>query len=211
MLATLDLLSSHIDVAGLQIPGTISGQPLGDRRPPMSVGRNLKAIVPTSISVMPRQLSLPNERHWETALIATARRLAGLKQGWDGEGSIPVERGLLDEATLLVRQSLQGSLRAVCPYLVPGGDGSIQIEWHRKHGELELDLATDGSRWIWVRDHDTGEEFEGENEKALALFSRWAPWMAAPRNNEIDVHYAPNTSIYGTLTELQIYQNNSVS
>ncbi|WP_271504344.1 hypothetical protein [Bradyrhizobium sp. CCBAU 11357] len=76
----------------------------------------------------------------------------------------------------------------VAPRLVPGGDGSLQIEWHTRRGELELDLDTDGAMSIWVRDHATGAEFDGDGEEAFALFYRWAPWIAAR------VHHAPHAA-----------------
>jgi hypothetical protein len=68
--------------------------------------------------------------------------------------------------------------QAAAPYLVPGGDGSVQVEWHEKHGELELDVDRGGNLSIWGRDHRNGAEFEGEAEMAIDLFYRWAPWVA---------------------------------
>ncbi len=123
------------------------------------------------------------EVFWLDMLSASARRLSALNPGWDGPGSVPISRTALFTATSLTLSALKGLDRAVAPYLVPGGDGSVQIEWHEKHGELELDVSPSGDLWIWGRDHITGAEYEGENDVALALFLRTAPRLAAIQVN----------------------------
>jgi hypothetical protein len=89
---------------------------------------------------------------------------------------------------VFVRSALDGIDDVDPPQLVPGGDGSVQIEWHARHAELEFDIDDGGGMSIWVRDHRSGAEFDGENEKALALFYRWAPWVASRLR---DVHHVP--------------------
>ncbi|MCA1418615.1 hypothetical protein [Bradyrhizobium sp. BRP23] len=87
---------------------------------------------------------------------------------------------ILARALFYVDTALKdGASDLVAPRLVPGGDGSLQIEWHTRRGELELDIDTDGSMSIWVRDHASGAEFDGDDEEAFALFYRWAPWIAS--------------------------------
>lgn len=164
----------------------------------------------TALSV-PKEFPLTPKTDWATFLSESVQRLAALRAGWDGVGSIPIRRTLLDEATRIVRQALSGAKNAVPPYLVPGGDGSIQVEWHQKNGELEFDLAADGSRWIWIRDHLSGQEIEGENEGAVALFSRWAPRIGAVPDDEGDVSVATNTSILGITTRPAFYKDHPIT
>ncbi len=123
---------------------------------------------------------------WTYHLKASAGRIMSLQAGWDGPGSVPVAPSALFTATQNTRQALHGLQQAVAPYLVPGGDGSVQVEWHEKHGELELDIDVNGGLSIWGREHSTGAEFEGINEKALDLFFRWAPWMASISSDVVD-------------------------
>ena len=97
--------------------------------------------------------------------------------------------------------------------LVPGGDGSLQIEWHEKDGELEYDLSVEGSRSIWIRDHRTGEQIEGDDDRADALFSRWNgsvsvwpvddDWLCVPSGE----HVLP----LGTLGGSSFYSYNSIT
>jgi hypothetical protein len=123
---------------------------------------------------------------WMSLLASNARRLSELKAGWDGPGSVPISQKTLFRATVYVRSSLENLTGVSAPRLVPGGDGSVQIEWHAKHGELEFDIDSRGDTSIWIRDHRNGAEFDGENEAAVALFYRWAPWVASRQRDDFD-------------------------
>lgn len=132
-------------------------------------------------------MSGPNP--WELVLSSRAQRLASLGRGWDGPGSIPINKSVLRRAAALAADALSGVRDASAPCLVPGGDGSLQIEWHEIHGELELDIAADGKLSLWGKNHLTSGEFEGEDDEALALFYRWAPWIAS---QAVDVDHEPD-------------------
>jgi hypothetical protein len=129
---------------------------------------------------------------WRAQLGANAQGLAALRAGWDGPGSIPISPETLARAVFYVDSALRDcSNDMIPPRLVPGGDGSVQIEWHTRHGELELDIDDQGRASIWIRNHLSHAEFDGEDETALALFYRWAPWVAAPERHAVDVLAAP--------------------
>ena len=100
------------------------------------------------------------EPRWANVFAFRAQSIGSLTRGWDGPGSVAINRRLLFEAVRIVEKALIGARNAVAPYLVPGGDGSLQIEWHEKDGEFEYDLSVEGSRSIWIRDHRTGEQIE---------------------------------------------------
>jgi hypothetical protein len=124
---------------------------------------------------------------WSCVLREAASRVRELRPGWDGPGSKAIARSAIFLAETIVRNAIEGRPAAVAPYLVPSGDGSVQIEWHERNGELELLVDENGSLYIWGRSHFYGQEFEGEGEKALALFARWAPQFAAGYHDEVDV------------------------
>jgi hypothetical protein len=119
-------------------------------------------------------------------LTSNAHRIAELKAGWDGPGSICLSAKALFLATTYTRNALQGLSDVTSPQLVPGGDGSIQVEWHAKHGELELDIDAHGRPTIWIRDHRNGAEFDAEDDAAIALFYRWAPWVASELRDDLN-------------------------
>lgn len=124
---------------------------------------------------------------WRSVVGESAFRLRELRAGWDGPCSKPISRKVIYNAECLINEALRGSDLAVAPYLVPSGDGGIQIEWHERNGELELSISPYGEIYFWSRSHASGQEFEAEGERALAFFSRWAPWLAASGNDALDV------------------------
>jgi hypothetical protein len=132
-----------------------------------------------------------SEPAWVATFNANHRRVASLRPGWDGPGSIRISPRALYTASRITRRALGLIGEAVAPYIVPGGDGSVQLEWHERHGELELDIDCNGHVSIWGRDHRTCAEFEADGEEAIALFYRWAPWTAAGSTNVSDVPVAP--------------------
>jgi len=124
---------------------------------------------------------------WKSRLSANARSLSDLRPGWDGPASLDIPERLVVRTVFYVQTVLEGVANALAPRLVPGGDGSIQIEWHTKRGELEFDIDSHGNMSIWGRDHLSGAEFSGEDEKALALFYRWAPRLASRQADALHV------------------------
>lgn len=135
---------------------------------------------PPEPTTQPRRVEEGDQPIWKRQLSANANGISSLKAGWDGPGSVPISREILSRAMFYIESALKAATGDVAaPRLVPGGDGSIQIEWHTRRGELEFDLDTGGEMSIWIRDHASGAEFDGEGEKAFALFYRWASWVAS--------------------------------
>lgn len=155
------------------------------------------AAVSAKAPVRPQNAaSVTREPEWIGRLTNSARRLASLRAGWDGQGSIPVSQKALFLATCHTRFALKDVDDVSAPHLVPGGDGSLQVEWHARHGELELDINPRGDMSIWIRDHRSGAEFDGENEAALALFYRWAPWVASQQHHGPDAAHQAQVPLF---------------
>jgi hypothetical protein len=191
-------LSTTIDPAPVVIPGGESaGRANGyaaGTRPPPPIAATLTAFVvePPAGAVsgtLSRQASsIEGPLQWQAAIWARVRELSALAPGWDGPGSSKVSTDALYTATGITRLALEGQPGAVAPYIVPGGDGSVQIEWHEEHAELELDIGSDGTHFsVWGRDHRSGVEFEGEDAEAINLFFRWAPRVATHPGDVADV------------------------
>jgi len=140
-----------------------------------------------------------NRPSWNDQLSANAHSVLSLRPGWDGPGSIAISATLLSRAMFYVESAIKANATSdAAPRLVPGGDGSIQIEWHTRRGELEFDLDTDGAMSIWIRNHASGAEFDGEGEEALSLFYRWAPWISSR------LHDAPHAPTAAQMAFLEV-------
>jgi hypothetical protein len=151
------------------------------------------------------------EPAWAFDLSLRAERIKALRKGWDGIKSVPISPTIIEFAQNLVKEALITAGTASAPYLSPGGDGSLQVEWHTKTGEIELDISAGGNASVWIRSRNSDEEFEAEDEGALSLFARWAPRVAKTMDNERDVPLASNTSIYGSEAQLPFYKDDTIS
>lgn len=168
-----------------QVSGSLS------ERPDWMLGYSI--VRPAAIIPQSKPLDATS-KNWKSVLSDNVRGLSSLAQGWDGPKSIPISPAVLSRAVFFVETALESvgtssDVLVAPPRLVPGGDGSIQIEWHNKRGELELDIDADGATHIWINDRLNGVEFDGEGEKALALFYRWAPWIASQRGHVVDASF----------------------
>lgn len=131
----------------------------------------------TGTFIAPSPLKAPRSM-WMIELDQAAMRVRALQPGWDGPRSGVVAESVIRRAVALASEALCGLAEPAAPYLMPAGDGSLQIEWDRKHAKLEFCLEPDGSLDFWSRDLRTGAEREADGAAALALFRRWAPWAA---------------------------------
>lgn len=69
-------------------------------------------------------------------------QLEQLKTGWDGYNGIGVKPEVSTETINLLSDIC--TTETPCPSLVPGSDGSVQVEWASGGIELEIDIYGDG-------------------------------------------------------------------
>ena len=148
---------------------------------------------------------------WAFDLSVRSSRIVNLTDGWDGPRSVHINQQLIEKAQRIIKDALMPARRPSAPYLVPGGDGSLQIEWHTRLGDIELDLSPTGEVYLWGKSGASGDEFEADDEKALDLFSRWASRIAEAMDNERYVPSSSNTSIYGSEARLPLFADDTVS
>ena len=80
---------------------------------------------------------LPRSR-WVTELRDRFDELTSLPRGWDGYAGRPVSFTCAQfDANLIERLYVEG---VPAPQLVPGSDGTVQIEWHRNQFDVEIDV-----------------------------------------------------------------------
>lgn len=75
---------------------------------------------------------------WVVDLAPRFDELTSLTVGWDGYNGLPVSFSCAQfAANLLERLCVE---KVPSPHLVPGSDGTIQIEWHRNQFDVEIEV-----------------------------------------------------------------------
>ena len=99
--------------------------------------------------------------------------LLHLPKGWDGSDSMPVKNEIADSALRVLCHIYQDQLPI--PSLVPGADGSLQIEWHCGHYDIELDILEPNLIDAWRKNIKT--DVEDEDEISTTDFKDVGTWM----------------------------------
>lgn len=110
---------------------------------------------------------------WYKSLEKRIEELVTLPRNWDGYNGIAIPFSTAQFAVNLLESLSRGDVPP--PSLVPGGDGSIQIEWHTEKLDIEIDILRPyevyASRYDISRDKDT-------EIKITADFAPLVPWIA---------------------------------
>lgn len=117
------------------VPGPSSVFQPESTQTPLRRGQESSAF--TSHRVLVREL----HTDWAVGLQDRLDELTSLPIGWDGYGGRPVSF----QCAFFVANMLETLCNACtgdvpAPSLVPGGDGSVQVEWHRNMFDVELDV-----------------------------------------------------------------------
>ena len=75
---------------------------------------------------------------WHDALGPRLEELMRLPFGWDGYGAGPVSWDCASFAAFIVDKLSRDDLSP--PSLIPGSDGTLQIEWHKNSFDIELEV-----------------------------------------------------------------------
>ena len=84
--------------------------------------------------------------------------LAGLPMGWNSHGAAPVSDAALEQTVRFLTAYLVAGVAG--PVLVPTVRGGLQLEWHRREVDIEVEVSPGGSVSWCAEDRQTGEEFE---------------------------------------------------
>ena len=75
---------------------------------------------------------------WWDKLEARFKELTSLPEGWDGYQGVPVAWDNASFAAKLIGTVLPDNCPE--PAMVPGADGTLQIEWHQNSYDIEIDV-----------------------------------------------------------------------
>jgi hypothetical protein len=110
---------------------------------------------------------------WVQATLQTLGHLLTLPQDWDSYGGRPVDPGCVWAAWQLLLVLMREDLPA--PSIVPTSRGGVQIEWHVKGIDLEIEVVTPRQFQASFEDAVTEEGWE----KAITdVAQELAPWVA---------------------------------
>lgn len=84
--------------------------------------------------------------------------LIRLPAGWDGYRARPVEFNTAEFALRMLERLCPSGTPT--PWIVPGIDGDVQIEWHFAKGDVELHVLRPNNVHAWRQTEQTGDDGE---------------------------------------------------
>ncbi len=119
---------------------------------------------------------------WISDLKVRFDEITSLPKGWDGYDGRPVTFNTAQFAANLIEQLFIDGVPS--PNLVPGSDGTVQIEWHRNQYDIEIDVLGPYEVVAFRRDQRTGNEEELELQMDFTALARWIDGLSAERQQE---------------------------
>ncbi len=110
---------------------------------------------------------------WVKELKSRFDELTSLKHGWDGYNGLPVSFTCADFAAAILERLCISDVPA--PSLVPGSDGTLQIEWHRNQFDVEIDVL--GANNVVASRYNYMTEIE-ESIELQSDFSEIVEWIS---------------------------------
>ena len=118
---------------------------------------------------------------WVKVLEARLNELTGLPRGWNGYRSLPVSFSCASFAAHLLERICVEGLPP--PSLVPGTDGTVQIEWHRNGYDLEIDVLGPGNVIATRVNVATGDCEELDLQSDFTTLAAWVRDLATARGD----------------------------
>lgn len=87
---------------------------------------------------------------WMPSVLGRLKRLLSLPGGWDSYGAPPIDRDAVVHVVEVLNRALGPD--APAPQVVPTPFGGIQLEWHRRGVDLEIEIRPDGSYSLCFED-----------------------------------------------------------
>jgi len=121
----------------------------------------------------------PHQSVWMRVLQDRFDELSSLPQGWDGYYGSPVSFTCASFAANMLERLCQENVSA--PSLVPGSDGTLQIEWHENQYDIEIDVLGPQIIVATRYDHMTDTEVVLELESDFTPIDGWISDLSVDR------------------------------
>jgi hypothetical protein len=120
-----------------------------------------------------------NRSHWNLRLRDRFDELTSLPVGWDGYAGCPVSFNCALFAASLLERICREDVSP--PSLVPGSDGSLQIEWHRNQYDVEIDVLGPYNVVATRYDHMSDTEETLSLQSDFTAIAGWIEDLATTR------------------------------
>lgn len=120
-----------------------------------------------------------NRSPWAQELNSRLNELTSLVQGWDGYEGVPVSWDCATFAANLIERIYVVGLSA--PSLVPGSDGTLQIEWHKNNYDVEIDVLGVNKVIATKYDHLTRDESVLDLDNDITVIVSWVRELSTER------------------------------
>lgn len=100
------------------------------------------------------------EPAWRTPTLGSMGELLSLRANWDSYGAPPTNPWSVVAALQFLFMTMQQDTPA--PAVVPTSRGSVQLEWHTRGIDLEIQIESPGRMHVSYENSERGIEWEGE-------------------------------------------------
>ncbi len=103
---------------------------------------------------------------WQVATAERLKHLIEMPMDWDERGAEPVTVDVVTAAIDILNRWMQPT--TAIPALIPSSTGSLQLEWHERGLDLEIEVEANGKAHVGFEDAD--EEWDrglGESDRIL--------------------------------------------
>jgi hypothetical protein len=96
---------------------------------------------------------------WAKSTVDEFFRLLDLRPNWDSYGAPAIHATSVETAMSLLLEVMHDDTEP--PTVIPTSSGGVQLEWHARGIDLEVEVGPTGSIQVYGRDHQTNEEWSG--------------------------------------------------
>jgi hypothetical protein len=102
----------------------------------------------------------PEVPAWLITTVQSLLDLLHLPRNWDGYGAVQLQEQIVQKALMVLVEVMEND--APTPSVVPLSDGGIQVEWHRRGRNLEIEFPAGETPSFYY--YEDGSELESEGQ-----------------------------------------------
>ncbi|WCL54406.1 hypothetical protein [Gimibacter soli] len=116
------------------------------------------------------------QSEWMSVLRPRFDELTALPRGWDGYQGVPVSWSCAEFAANILDRLNEEYVPP--PSLVPGSDGTVQIEWHRNGYDVEIHVLAPNKVNAYRYDRNSGHEEEFNLTNDFSSVQNWVKQLS---------------------------------